>query len=117
MKRILVVLALVLVALAAFAANDREEIITADGGGSLTKGLNFWSGPQFVDVASNGTATIKFLWFNNAATDRADSNLAEIGPNWVLRDWTGPRSFGPFAGAPDSFFVDLGTATEVIVSW
>lgn len=110
------VLALVLAG-AAGAVNPREYVITADGGGSLTTGLGFWNGPQYVDTASNGTATIKFLWFKDTATDRADSNLAETGPVWVLRDWTGPRAFGPFGGAPDSFYVDLGTATEVIVSW
>ncbi len=99
------------------AANPREAVFTADGGASLTTGLNFWSGPQFVDTAADGTATIKFIWFADAAPDRADSNIALVGSVWVLRDWTGPRAFGPFSGGPDSCYVDLGTATEVIVSW
>lgn len=122
MRKVLTIVAVLLVAGLALAANPREKVVTADGGGSITTGLYFYAGTNRVDVASNGSATIKFLWFAKDATERADSTLAgaeksESGVVWALRDWTGPRSFHFPTGAPDSFYVDVTTATEVIVSW
>lgn len=125
MRKILGFVALVLVvatvAAPASAVNPREYVLTADGGGSITTGLYFWSGPSRIDTAANGTATIKFIWFDKNATERVEANIATGkaagGAVWVLRDYTGPRSFPFNDGAPDSFYVDLQTATEVIVSW
>lgn len=109
MRKILI-LCLALVAVAASAEIVSESLVTSDSGLSLTDVYN-QTGPSAVDIATNGSATIKFIWFG------ADSRTTQAKSiTHYLRSDFPPRHFS-FAGGPDSAYVDVDTATEVIVSW
>ena len=117
----LIVLA-VLVATPVLAGGER--VLSSDTGFRLTHGS---TGPSSVDVAVDGNATIKFIWLVGGLTTAAgDSLKAEPVPNtgdstaFALRSALPPRNFGPWlwgSDGPDSCYVDLDTATEVIVTW
>lgn len=121
MKRLLfLVLALLLlaapVAMADLTGND--IVRTTAGGNALTTGLGSPIGPSFIDLATDGSAWVRFIWFKDGCTSRA---AADSATQWSrklvvqLRDYTPPRSMY-FPSGPDSVAVGLGTATEVIIS-
>ena len=121
MKRIEILLLVVvfLISVAGF-ARAGEEDFTADGGLRLypVDGTGF---NQYF-VATNGDATIKFMWLKKDGTANAGDVIrtdpdGDIGnAYYLLRDIYPPRSF-PFNSAPDSVYVDVSTATEVILTW
>jgi hypothetical protein len=86
---------------------------SADTTLSFTTGLKT-NGPRFVDLAGDGSAAIKFIWFKDDNTAR---NAGAISRSLLvyLRDYAGPRGFF-FASGPDSADVDLSSASEVIVT-
>lgn len=114
--RLIIILAVLLVASAAVAGE--EKIFTADGGERLTSGT---TGPASIDAAADGRATIKFMWLLRDGTVNAGDVLrsdptSEFGNTFYsLRSGFGPRNFK--VAGPDSVYVDLDTATEVIVTW
>jgi len=116
MRKFLAVLALMMVALPVLAGPTRSDVVlSADGGVRLTTALRGQSGPSFIDIATDGSAWIKFLWFSDDCTDRADSTQITLKVVVQLRDYTPPRSMY-FPSAPDSAYGDLVGATEVIIS-
>jgi len=119
-----VIIAILVLVLAAPAVAGEERVVSADGGWRLTYGS---AGPESVDVAVNGDATIKFIWLVGGLTTAAGDSLkaspiASSGNSgsWALRSTLPPRNFGSGrwgSDGPDSCDVDVDTATEVIVSW
>jgi len=110
-KYVFLIIAVALVAAVALAELNGEQLVTADGGLSLTTGF-YGVGPNGVDVATDGDATIVFYWF----ADASRSTVVKTSPTFNLRSAYPPRHF-TFSGGPDSAYVDVDTATEVIVSW
>lgn len=92
-----------------------DVVISADRGVSLTTKLVGQSGPSLYDFATDGSAWAKFIWFSDDCTDRADSTQIIARVMVQLRDYTPPRS-PYFPSGPDSVYIDLITATEVILS-
>jgi hypothetical protein len=119
MRKFLAVLCLALVMAAPVAAGPtRSDVaITADGGVALTTGLGNPVGPMLFDMATDGVAFAKFMWFKDGITGRAPADSANVVARVVvqLRDYTPPRTLY-FPSGPDSVYVDLITATEVILS-
>jgi hypothetical protein len=121
MRKILVVLLVVLVAVPALAGPTRSDVaITATGGVSLTTGIGSPVGPMLFDMATDGSAWAKFIWFKDGltsagATARTDSTMIAMKIVVQLRDYTPPRSLY-FPSGPDSVHVGLSSATEVILS-
>lgn len=116
MRKFLVVLAVLLLAVPAMAefwASD--AVLTAAGSVRLTTKLGSPVGPSLIDIATDGSAWVKFIWFSDACTDRADSTQIIRKLVLQVRDYTPPRSLY-FPSGPDSIRVGLGTATEVIIS-
>jgi len=111
-----------LVAVVGF-ARAGEEDFTTDGGLRLYEagGTGFLS----YDVATNGNAEIKFMWLRKDGTVnagdvlRADPEVSSIGNrDYLLRSEYPPRHFGEtWSVAPDSVYVNLQGATEVILTW
>jgi tetrahydromethanopterin S-methyltransferase subunit H len=109
---------LVLVAAQALAGPTQSDVaVTADGGIAITTKLGSPVGPSLFDMATNGTAWAKFMWFKEETTGRAAADSANIVARVMvqLRDYTPPRSLY-FPSGPDSVYIDLITATEVIVT-
>lgn len=109
------VLLLALAAVSVLAGPTTDDVaVVADGGVRITTTLGNPVGPTMFDFATNGTASVKCMKFKSDITDRVGGQLA-----WtvtiLLRDYTPPRSFY-FPSGLDSLYVDLGTATEVIVT-
>ena len=118
MRMILFVLVLALVALPAVAGPTRSDVaVAADGGVAITTGLGSPVGPSMFDLATDGTAWAKFMWFKEGTTGRAAADSANIVARVMvqLRSYTPPRSLY-FPSGPDSVYIDLITATEVIVT-
>jgi hypothetical protein len=129
MRRIILVLAILLVAVVAYSApRPGEYNFSATGGLNLSDGY-YTGGPGAVDVlATDGTATVVFFWFEPA--DRTtvvrtcpygDPGIGDGSESaYGLRSGI-PRSFDTeYWGAsdgPDSCYVTLGTATEVLMTW
>jgi len=121
MKRIEILLVIV-VMLAALVGVARagEEDFTADAGLRLhATGEGGFTG---YDVATNGNATIKFMWLKKDGTANA-GDVVRVDPNgspgngyFTLRTAYPPRHF-TFSSPPDSVYVDVDTATEVILTW
>ena len=120
MRKILVVLLMVL-ALPAVAGPSVSDVVkTSSGGVSITNDIGSPVGPMLFDFAVDGTAYVKFIWFKDGlthagATARTDSTMIAAKIVLQLRDYTPPRSFY-FPSGPDSCYIGLGTATEVILS-
>jgi hypothetical protein len=96
-----------------------EATVTADGGLSFTAGL-YGSGPRVIDVATDGNASIKFLWFHPTSRDsivRVDPAGTFGNSSYALRTAYPPRYFQFSGDGPDSAYVDLDGASEVIVTW
>lgn len=107
---------LVLVAAQALAGPTQSDVaVTADGGVRITTKLGSPVGPSLFDMACDGSAWAKFIWFSDACTDRADSTQTIAEVMVQLRDYTPPRTLY-FPSGPDSVYIDLITATEVILS-
>jgi len=116
--RFLIIMLAALVSLPAFAGE--EALVTADGGVSFSTG-HYLGGPLSLDVATNGNATIKFMWFAPADRDSVlkTEPIGTYGEaTFALRSSLPPRSFSfdGYAG-PDSAYIDVDTATEVIITW
>jgi hypothetical protein len=119
--RLIFTLLIVLLAVPAMAGE--EALIAADGGVSFTSG-NVpvrGNGPFLVDVATDGSAAITFYWFLPADRDstvRFDPVGTYGESSFALRSSLPPRSF-QFTGltGPDSCYVDVDTASEVIITW
>lgn len=115
--RSILILVFALVAVTAFAGE--EALVTADGGVSFTTG-HYTTGPNTFDVATDGSASIKFMWFADAdrtSIVRTDPVATYGEATYALRSALPPRSF-VFAGdGPDSCYVDVTTASEVIITW
>ena len=119
-----IIIAILALVLAAPAVANEERVVTGSEGWRLTYGS---SGPASVDVAVNGSATIKFMWLvGGLGTDAGDvvktSPIASSGNStaWALRSTLPPRNFGEWlwgSDGPDSCSVVVDTATEVVVSW
>lgn len=103
---IFLVIVAAIIAHVAFGAG--EVVATADAGQNLTGGGR---GPARVDAWANGTANIQFFWLNDSGA------VVRSSPNYALRN-DRPRGF-PFNATtgPDSCYIDLTAATEVIVTW
>lgn len=115
-KCVLFVVALLLLAVPAAADLTGSDIVlTSSGGRALTTGLGSPSGPMFIDLATDGTAWVKFLWLKDGCTDRADSTQLVRKLVVQVRDYTPPRPMY-FPSGPDSVHVGFGTASEVIIS-
>ena len=121
MKRIDIVLVLVVLLVTIVGtARAGEEDFTADGGLRLypVGGTGFGA----YDAATDGDATIKFMWLKKDGTVNAGDVIrtdpdGEPGNDYyLLRAAYPPRHF-TFSGAPDSVYVDLDGATEVILTW
>jgi len=97
-----------------------EQDFTADAGLRLYTVGN--SGFHEYFVATDGTATIKWMWLKKDGTAnagdvvRAEPDGAVGNSVYALRTIYPPRKF-PFATPPDSVYVDVTTANEVILSW
>jgi len=120
MRKILVVLLIALALPAVAGPNVSDVVKTASGGVSLTTGIGSPMGPMMFDFATDGTAWAKFIWFKDGltsagATARTDSTMIAAKLVVQLRDYTPPRSLY-FPSGPDSVYIGLGTATEVILS-
>jgi len=114
-KTLILIVALLLAAGAVGAEPGGSDIkCTADTTLSFTTGIGDPVGPSFVDIALDGKAAVKFIWFKDGATTRVSGSIART-LTMYLRDYVPPRSIY-FAGGPDSAVVDLVTATEVIVT-
>lgn len=102
------------------ATAGEEATFTSDGGLRLTSGTE---GPVSVDVATDGDATITFFWLKNDGTANAGDVVrsdpaGEFGNAFYsLRSEFPPRHFEFGASGPDSIYVDLSTASEVIATW
>lgn len=116
MRKILAVLLVVLVAVPTVAGPTRSDVVkSASGGVAITTGLGSPVGPSIFDFATDGTAYARFIWFKDPSTDRADTTTYATTLVVQLRDYTPPRSLY-FPSGPDSVYIGLGTATEVILS-
>ncbi len=118
MRKSLCVVAMLVVALVSPATADpggSDIVATAATGVSFTTGLGTQVGPSFVDLATDGSAWVKFIWFKDALTDRADSTQIARKLVIQLRDYTPPRSIY-FPSGPDSARVVPVTATEVVIT-
>lgn len=108
-----------MVAVAAMAGPTvKDAVLTADGSVQFTTKLDDPSGPTMFDIAGNGPAWIKFIWFKSGTTSRAAADSATtiaLSMVFQIRSYTPPRSFY-FPSGPDSAYVDLVGATEVIIS-
>jgi hypothetical protein len=99
--------------------NQSDVLVTTDRGIAITTGLGNPVGPSFFDLAANETAWAKFIWFKSDNTGRAVGTIDSL--NIVsrvmiqLRGTLPPRSLY-FPSGPDSVYIDLITATEVIVT-
>ena len=115
--RLFIVLLIALLAVPAIAGE--ETVVTADGGVSFTSG-QYGFGPNTVDVATDGNAMIRFMWLLPADRDsiiQSDPAATYGDTAYSLRSTLPPRSFRFFGDGPDSAFVNLDTATEVIITW
>lgn len=119
MRLLLILVLVIALAVPAAAGPTRSDVVrTSSGGVAITTGLGSPVGPSLFDVATDGTAALKFVWFKDPCTSRAaaDSTAQQAAIVWVqLRDYTPPRSLF-FPSGPDSVYVLFGTATEVILS-
>jgi hypothetical protein len=120
MRKILVVLLMVLALPVAAGPSVSDVPITATGGVSLTTGIGSPVGPMLFDLATDGSAWAKFIWFKDGltsagATARTDSTMIALKIVVQLRDYTPPRSLY-FPSGPDSVHVGSSSATEVILS-
>lgn len=119
MRTLFIVLVALLVAVPALADSTGNDIVkTSSGGTALTTALGNPVGPSFVEFATDGSAYVKFIWFKDGCTSRAAADTtAQVVRKLVLqlRDYTPPRSMY-FPSGPDSIYVGLGTATEVIIT-
>jgi len=118
-KCVLFVAALLLLAVPAAADLTGSDIVlAASGGRALTTGLGSPVGPMFIDLATDGSAWVRFFWFKDNCTSRA---AADSATQWArtlviqVRDYTPPRPMY-FPSGPDSVYVGFGTASEVIIS-
>ena len=120
---VMILVTFLLVAFAGFAlAEPTVMIFTADGGARLTTGS---LGPNSAQATVNGNATIKWMWLKKDGTvDAGDvktvypSSAAGGEAAFPLRAATvQPLPFVFSGSGPDSVYVDVSTATEVIVSW
>ena len=129
MRTILVVFLLLVLAGVGFARLlPGEYRFTADQGLNMSQG-HYTSGPGAVDiVATDGTATVVFYWFEPADRSTlvrtrpyddkdigtgtsAVYNLREGLPrHFDIQSWGSPDG-------PDSCYVNLVTASEVIMTW
>jgi len=123
MKRILLILSLLAVAITAvdsFATPEGEKVITGDSGFRFASTSAL--GPVMLEVLADGTATIVIV----DSTEGAGTD-----PNGLKRKWPSgdfgdltfglraniPRPFSTVGTSADSVTVVLGTASEVILTW
>lgn len=106
---------LVLVAGDALAGPTENDVaVTADGGVRITTKLGSPVGPSVIEVVADGSASVKLMWFQEACTDRVSGQIV-ASVTVQLRDYSGVRYLYHPSGC-DSLYIDLDTATEVIVS-
>lgn len=114
MKRFALVLVLLAVASPALADLTGSDIkCVADTTLSFTTGLK-QAGPRFVDLALDGNAAVRFVWFKKPGDGTRTSGNIARSVLVFLRDYTPPTSLY-WATGPDSAKVDLSTATEVLI--
>ena len=116
------ILTFLIIAVTVPAFAGEEAIITADGGISFNTG-NYpvrAEGPRMIDIATNGDAAITFIWLLPADRD----SVVKVDPaglygesSFALRSALPPRAFEFYGTAPDSAYVNVDTADEVIVTW
>ena len=124
MKRIELILLVIvaMIAVVGVTQADEEATFAADGGLRVYDHTD-GTGASMFDVATDGTATIKFMWLKNDGTANAGDVLSAepvgIFGNAVftLRSTLPPRHFDFQGSTPDSVYVDVTTATEVILTW
>jgi hypothetical protein len=116
-KLILAAIAVVLLLAAAVALagpTENDVAVTADGGVQITTKLGSPVGPSVIEVVADGSASVKLMWFQEACTDRVSGQIV-ASVTVQLRDYSGVRYLYHPSGC-DSLYIDLDTATEVIVS-